>query len=515
MIRFGRVSRAALVSDGQNNQKKTWYGSSVLNTGVAKFGRQIHLYFRGPVGNDDNRHAVGRWRQNAAGFEVFSRWDEDANYVLHPDNIDLADSGLSWNPSAARRLTNPEACVFKGELYLYTIVKGIAGSGVGIDSWSPTLLWKSSDGERFFQAGFLTDANEGYVNTIHTGGLGVAHDGKKFIMVSSTLDNDGFGYGKVVRTSTDGLHWSAPYDQAFPMPNTILDRDFDDESWVTARLFIDDDHVYAFIPGGGMHEDYPEGIGLWRQKVDQVSTDPWDEYPHNPVLLRGGAGAVDEGAVWSPSVIKVDDRLHMFYEGCGAYSFPPGSPESDQARDDAYGGYGISSFSSICYATMNGDNLATKWVSDTLMAGHTYRLRNMMDGSRLHYAGVLDGDRVGTSLNPKAANLDWILDRDNEFWVFRCSKALSQVLEVPKSSRQDRAECEVRKHAKDENRQQEWHVEETNTANKGDRICFIQNRHSGLYLTKITNHRLLADGAAIQQREFTACLAQKWLLEKQ
>ena len=423
MIRFGRISRAALVTDGQNNKKRTWYGSSVLNTGVVEFRGQVHLYFRGPIGNDDGRHAIGRRRQNAAGFEAFSRWDEDTDYILHPDDIDLADSGLSWGGRAIRRLTNPEACIFNGELYLYTIVKGITGSGSGINSWSPTLLWKSSDGERFTQAGFLTDATDGYVGTIHTGGLGVAYDGEKFIMVSSALDSDGFGYGKVVRTSSDGLHWTAPYDQAFPMPNTILDQDFDDESWVTARLFIDGAHVYAFIPGGGIHEDYPEGIGLWRQKLDRVSTDPWEEYPYNPVLLRGGAGAVDEGAIWSPSVIKINDRLHMFYEGCGAYHFPPGSPESDQARDDAYGGYGTNSFSSICYATMNGDGLDGKWAGGTIMVGQTYRLRNMMDGSWLHYVGTLDGDQVVTTLNPKAANLVWILDRDNEFWIFRCSKS--------------------------------------------------------------------------------------------
>lgn len=516
MIRFSRNARQALIVDGQNNNKTTWYGSSLLNTGVVEFNGQVHLYFRGYVGTDNSRHAVGLWRQDAATFNAWSEWTEEPSYILHPDDVTLS-GGVTWNGTGNRRLANPVACVHNGEIYLYTILNGADGTGTGINAWAPTVLWKSTDGVNFTQIGFLKDADDGFTNTIHTGGLGVVHDGTQFIMVSSAQDDDGFGYRKILRTSADGLNWSTAYWGAFPAPDTLPNRDFDDESSVTCRLYVEDGYVYAFIPGGGVHEDYPEAVALYRQTIANVDSAPWEEYAHNPVLMRGDAGSVDEGAIWSPTVIELKGRLHMFYEGCGAYGYSGGSPESNSARDTAYGGYGVTNFSSICYAPMVGNRLGDKWAQTPLVPGQTYRIRNVMNGGWLRYRGTADFDLVETTLDPNATNLDWVIDKDNEFFIFRCASAPTQILEVQGVSRTNDAECQVFVQGTGDNRQQEWHVDEIGSDDGVGGIFVIRNRNSGMCLNSSAgfNLTLASDGGTARQRNFLLCTSQQWRLIRQ
>lgn len=508
MIRFRKQSRAAVVVDGTNNKKTTWYGTSVLNTGVVEYKGKVWLYFRALVGTDDNDHAVGCWSQDAATFDPMAEWTEESSYILH--NTDV--SGVTW-AGATKRLTNVEACVFNNEIYLWAILKGVAGTGTGWDANAPTMLFKSSDGVNFTQVGLLTD--DAGATTIHTGGLGVVHNGTNFLMVHSAQDDDLIGYRRVVRTSSDGQNWSAIYDGAFPAPDTIPDKDFDDESWGTTRMVVQGDQIYAFHAGGGDHADYPEGIGLYRCDTFLADSQPWTEYAYNPVMMRGDGGSIDSGALWSPSVIELRGQLHMFYEAAGAYAYAPGSTEADLARDTAYGGYDVSNYSSICHAVCDDVSLDDIWAVSPIEVGETYTIRNMLTGSWLRSVGIVDGSSAQTDLDPAETLMSWVAGRDNEFFVFKCATALTKVLEVEALSTDDGALARVWEQGVGDNRQQEWHLVARASADGVGGIFYVQNRNSGLFLTANEASTVYSDTLDCKQRKFDGGLRQQWLILKQ
>jgi len=65
--------------------------------------------------------------------------------------------------------------------------------------------------------------------------------------------------------------------------------------------------------GSDRWDDYPAQAGF------AVSRDlvRWKKYAGNPIFERGEAGAWDEGAVWFPTVKRINDRYWMWYEGYG------------------------------------------------------------------------------------------------------------------------------------------------------------------------------------------------------
>jgi hypothetical protein len=69
----------------------------------------------------------------------------------------------------------------------------------------------------------------------------------------------------------------------------------------------------------------------------------------NPDLLRRGAlepgpeGAWDEGAIWFGTLERVGDTYYLWYEGGGG--------GGELCRNQAYGGYGLTSRSQIGLAT--------------------------------------------------------------------------------------------------------------------------------------------------------------------
>ena len=287
MIRFQQKSRMPLVVAGDVNPGK-WYGTSVLNSGAVIFGSSVFVYFRGPVGTDNDYHGVGCMSQPVAGFDPFdrNRWT-DHGMVLEPSDI----AGVA---GASQRLTNVNAVVFAGKVWLHFNVKDSGAFRVQAAS--------SVDGLTFVDRGPCLDPA-----SFGGGGAGVCLVGATLWMMHGNASPT-LGTEMAVRKSVNAVDWTDFVDGVITPDGS---DGFTGRSMVTARLIYEDPYIYAFVPSGAVFADYPEAVGVWRSHKSDHSI--WEAFPRNPVWLRNSCGTQAEGAVWSFTVIEVNGTRYAIY----------------------------------------------------------------------------------------------------------------------------------------------------------------------------------------------------------
>lgn len=506
MIRFSRASKAPIVPNSAIDGRTTWYGRGVLNSSVVVFKGRVYLYFRAPVGNNEAVHDLGVWHQDAATFDPWKRWVEPAASILKWTDL----TGVNWTHAQDRKMANPEALVVGDEIYLYIMMNGATGTGIGVHAWAPTMLLKSTDGINFTQVGLLTGPNP--ATTIHTGTPGVVHDGTQFVMACGDGQDSAGGFFSVIRTSSNGLNWSAPNIAAFPRPDTIPNSQFDGYSWVSTRFVVQKGFIYAFSAGGpGPHPDWPEGINLYRKPVGTAGTGAWEEYTHNPVMLRGDGATPDGGAIWCPCVIELKGRLLMFYEGVGPHAGVAGDTNSNTVRDTAYHQYNTVNYSNQMLALCDQTDLGAVWAQNPIQSGQFYTIRSMANGAYLCRTANTDFAAVRTQLGPEPDRRNWLFLKDDEFFAIR-GFADGPCLEIANVSRAANALAQVFTPTVPANAtiNQEWHLIAIDAQDQVGGLFFIQNRYSGLYLTSGAGYNLVTDNAQATQQAFTGAFDQQW-----
>lgn len=486
MIRFPQKSRMPLIVAGDVDPGH-WYGLSLLNSGAVIFGGNVHLYYRGPVGTNDNYHAIGCMTQPVVGFDPHdrTRWT-DHGIVLQPTDV----AGVS---GPMQRLTNTSAVVFGGKVRLYFNVKQ-----------STTFLQhtaSSVDGLTFVDEGPCLIGGAPFGG----GGVGVC-------LVGSTLwqmfgnTSASLGFEMAVAKSTDGVAWTNYTD-------SVITPDggdgFTGYSMVTSRLVFEDPWVYAFVPSGAVFPDYPEAVGVWRAHKSNHAA--WEAFPRNPVWLRNSAGRQDEGAVWSFTVLEVNGRRYAFYEGVGSRGLAD-SAASNGARDDDYYNYNVDSFSQVFACEQEGHATLTEaWASAEAATplGPCY-LRNMKSLGYLAPLGgaFADGTQLAAYLARTAPGTLWSVSLDGGLFRFTGS---SKVVGVAGGSRATGATITLNAVAAAPNPQQEWHLIQVGAARADGGLYRIQNRRSGMFLS--LEQTASGDAQLVSQRAFDGSASQIWLMQ--
>lgn len=486
MIRFQQKSRQPLIVSGDVDAGK-WFGLSVLNAGAVIFGSQVFLYYRGAVGTDNSYHAIGCMTQPVAGFDPHDRnkWT-DRGIVLRPTDV----AGVS---GAQRRLTDVSAVVFGGRVWIYFNVKD--GNPFRVQCAN------SSDGLAFTDKGPCLAAGVSFGG----GGAGVCQVGSALWMMHG---NPSVGYGTeiAVRKSIDGVNWTHYVDSVIAPDGGTGFTGF---SMVTARLYYEAPYIYAFVPSGAVHADYPEAVGVWRAHENDHAT--WEAFPRNPVFLRNSCGMQDEAAIWSFNAIQVNGRMHAFYEGAGSRS-AAGSAQSNGARDVQYYNYDVDSFSQLFVVDMEGvGTLAAAWdgADEATPLANCY-LRNMATLGYLAPLGgaTANGTQLAAYLSRSAAGTLWTASLDDGF--FRLGQS-GKAAEVDGSSRATGHKIAINAIASAPNPQQEWHLVTVGAYRPSGGLYRIQNRRSGMYLS--VDKSASGDAALVSQRALDGSPSQIWLLQ--
>jgi len=356
MIRLDKSLNNATLEHGRDTDE--WYGLNVLNTGGVIFNDTVFIYYRGPVGTYEPSHSIGVITAPVSDFNGKVNWNyhKDINPILSPSDLSLGDA----------KLANVSAAVYDGYVYLYFNVKDTGPYRCAVA--------RSSDGFNFTDLGnCLTPSSA----TFGGGGCGVVDVDGTLVMMHGVPT----GRETSCRTSTDGVVWD---NFALAIDDSPIAGSCDEYSRVTQRLIYEDPYIYAFIGGSPEFEDWPEAFILYR--AHKANLQSWERYSQNPVFLRGSAGTWDEGALWSPTVLKVNNEWYMFYEGAGSDS-AGGSSNSNGARDDDYYQYSSTNFSRIGLAKDNSLKTLTERWSDPGMEGDYY-VRSLQTGLYLGEAEV-------------------------------------------------------------------------------------------------------------------------------
>lgn len=470
MIRFRQLSSKPLIRAADRNPGR-WWGMSVLNPSAIVIGSDLYVYFRAPVGTNDAVHGVGLGVAPAASFSgsYLSIYDDP---ILLPSDMGIAGDA---------RLQEPCVIYFNGE---YRMWVGVRQSGIVL-----TRTLSSTDAITWTDEGYVKD---GSGNALGTPNLSVVDvDGTLWGVHSGGSSATG-GFKRSIRTSADGLIWSA--STVILDPATQPSGDFDDYTYVTAGLVYEDPYVYLFVPGGGDHPDWPEAIGLWRAHKSAPTT--WTPYGNNPVMLRGPAGTSAEGSIWSPAFATVNGRRWMFYEGAGSNA-TAGSTNSNGARDTAYYSYNVNIFSNICAAVdVDASTFTSRWNDAIFTDGGTHRI-----GSCFNFR-YLTADGAGVSTG---AGTTWTTTRDSEFWRLDGATTLG-VLTVTAGGRSIGDPLTMASSSVAAlNPTQNWHV----VAMPG-RAFLLQDRYSGLVLGIPTSADASDVTTPVELQQYTGAARQRW-----
>lgn len=486
MIRFQQKSRMPLIVAGDVDPGR-WYGLSLLNAGAVIFGSSVFVYYRGPVGSDNDYHAVGCMTQPVSGFDPFdrNRWT-DHGIVLEPTDV----AGVSGTP---QRLTDVAAVAFSGKVWLYFNVKD--GNPFRLQAAS------STDGLTFTDEGPCLYSGAAFGG----GGAGVCLVGSTLWMMHGNA-SVGYGIEMAVRKSVDAIRWTDYVD-------SVITPDggdgFTGYSMVTARLVYEDPYIYAFVPSGAIFADYPEAVGVWRAHKSDHSA--WEAFPRNPVWLRNSCGTQDEGAVWSFTVIEVNGARYAFYEATGSRGAAD-SAASNGTRDDDYYNYNVDSFSQVFACEQEGHATLTEaWASAEAATplGPCY-LRNMKSLGYLAPLGgaFTDGTQLAAYLARTAPGTLWSVSLDGGLFRFTGS---SKVVGVAGGSRATGATITLNAVAAAPNPQQEWHLIQVGAARADGGLYRIQNRRSGMFLS--LEQTASGDAQLVSQRAFDGSASQIWLMQ--
>jgi GH43 family beta-xylosidase len=301
----------------------------VANPDFLEFAGKHFLYFRG---QDESGHdQIGLWQQSSEQSDGI-HWDKS---LVTP----VIKVGTDKSGHDAGHLLDPASVVFQKKVFLYYTAKSLQEC----DNHSIALA-VSSDGVNFIKA---------HSNPIIPGAIApevVVHNG--LIRIFFQRHNKALDSWELYsRTSEDGLNFPTATEEVVFMPSYEVGA-IDSKSIATVRIFAHKEYFYMTYAACQKFLDYPERFGLARS-VDLLS---WERIPSESIFERGEPGSWDEGAIWYPTIHKINEKFFLWYEGAGT-----GIPllteanvaDSEQARNENYGGYLQTSFSQIGLAELS------------------------------------------------------------------------------------------------------------------------------------------------------------------
>jgi predicted GH43/DUF377 family glycosyl hydrolase len=301
----------------------------VANPDFLEFAGKHFLYFRG---QDESGHdQIGLWHQRAELSDGI-HWDQS---LVTP----VIKVGTDKSSHDAGHLLDPASVVFQNKVFLYYTAKSLQES----DNHSIALA-VSSDGVNFIKESS---------NPIIPGAIApevVVHNGLiRVFFQRHNKDHD--SWELYSRTSEDGVRFLDKTEQLVFTPSYVSGA-IDSKSIATVRIFAYEDYFYMSYAACQKFLDYPESFGLARSH-DLLS---WERIPSEAIFRRGEPGAWDEGAIWYPTIHKIKDKFFLWYEGAGTGNqlmAETDIDDSDQARNENYGGYLLTSFSQIGFAELS------------------------------------------------------------------------------------------------------------------------------------------------------------------
>lgn len=323
-ISFERISLEPSVPRAPNS----FYSKLVANPAVIDFKGVTHFIFRGQ--GESGHDQIGMWTtpsEKADGVH----WENHIPTPIIPVSVD------SQAPDS-QHILDPGVVVKGDSLFVYYTAKSSRP-----DPNYSICLATSTDGVTF------TKYASNPVLDLAIAPEVVYHDGLFYLFYQEQVDD----YWEVyVATSKNGIDFNRTPKQKVLGPSQTPGA-FDEHSVATVRIVKEDDYFYMTYGASTKYIDYPESIGLARSK-DLIH---WESYAQNPVFVRGEAGTWDEGALWFPTVRKLQDRYVMWYEGCGTglgLQTPEAQESSRKAREENYGGYLNTAYSQIGTAVFKG-----------------------------------------------------------------------------------------------------------------------------------------------------------------
>ena len=293
-------------------KKGTWYEVQTANPDLLKIDDKYFMYFRGQQGGHDR---IGLGTCNVDDFDGIN-WE-----ILEKSLIDVGPEG-SWDES---HVLDPATVLVDGVVYLYY-------SAVSPSCDRSICMATSTDGINFQKY----EKNPVVIG----GGPEIVYHNGIFYLYYWKTGRKGVGFELYLALSSDGFNFT---ESTLPVLPVGDDKAWDSHTVETPRIYKEQDHYFMFFCGSNINDDYPYDVGI------AVSKDllHWEKYAKNPIYSRGEEGAWDEGAIWFPTVEKINDTYYLWYEGYGGGT----------ARFEVYGTYLKGGKSQIGLATLKGESL--------------------------------------------------------------------------------------------------------------------------------------------------------------
>jgi predicted GH43/DUF377 family glycosyl hydrolase len=322
---FVRILDSPLVS----REAGTFHSVLVANPAVAEYNGILYFIFRG---QDEGGHdQIGMWTTPLSVANGIT-WENIYSEPIVPISKD------SLSPDN-NHILDPAVLVKHDSLFVY-----YTGKCTHSKPDYSICLSVSANGTTF---------NKSTRNPILKGVIApevIQFNGLIYIFYQR-LNPEGF-WEVFVSTGTNGLDFDLVNEKKVFGPSGIKGS-FDSFSIATIRIFKEGEYFYMTYAACTRYLDYPESIGLARSK----NLLEWERYKGNPVFSRGQAGTWDEGALWFPTVRKIQGKYVMWYEGAGTglgLNNEGAREASDLARKNDYGGYLSTSFSQIGVSIFDG-----------------------------------------------------------------------------------------------------------------------------------------------------------------